>query len=180
MKTQHGFSLFELVVVAVVIGILASVGLEYYSQAIEESHRVGVEAQASNFTTAVAGVHTQWLLDSVKSRVSRVEIDGLQFYVSKRGWPAHVNVRGTKKKGKKSGKNWESSQNCYDLWISLLQNPTPATVEGNDQWGKYDYHISAVGGEFCRYELTVKPKGSHFFDYVLGTGQVFVTVPPRE
>lgn len=195
MKLQSGFSLLESIIVIVIIGILYSTGLTYYGQKVDHSRRVGIEAQASHFTAAIAGIHAQWLIARPKGGIASVDVDGVTVYLNYRGWPTHTSPQWTESvsgqplssavRVQKSAQQTlaqkpdDSAQHCYQLWNVLLQNPAPVSVEGNQAWGAYDYHISSPSQRICRYELAIAPRGSHFYDYILDTGQIFVTVPPK-
>jgi prepilin-type N-terminal cleavage/methylation domain-containing protein len=167
-----GYSLLEFVVVVVLIGLVAAKGLKYYGQAIDDSRRVGIEALARNFTAAAAGIHAQWLIAGKKSGGRTIDMDNVLIYINKNGWPA-----GTKKTDKASA---NPALNCYQLWQALLQNPTPATVEGIEKRGRRPYHISSMENGRCRYELVAASGVTHYFDYALESGQVFINVPSLE
>ncbi|NIB44391.1 prepilin-type N-terminal cleavage/methylation domain-containing protein [Pseudomaricurvus alkylphenolicus] len=171
MRRQHGFSLFEVVVVTVVIGVLVAIGLEYYTEAMKDSRRVAVETQARNFTAALSSAHAQWYIQSTKGeKISSVEVENRQVFINKFGWPSGGTLT--------SRTEGASAGNCESLWQLLLQNPPPVTTSEKGQLGQRRYHISAADGKTCRYELFTDPRATHFFDYSLVSGQVRVEVPP--
>ena len=161
---QQGFSLLELILVLVVIGILAAKSLEYYNNEMDDARRVGVETLSNNFTAAVGGIHAQWI---VSGKPEQISVDNMPVFVNRFGWPV-------------GGERFQqqSAKACVQLWQTILQNPAQASVEGESDYGSRRYHISALDVRTCRYELVTNDKGSHYFDYSTYTGQVLAVVPP--
>lgn len=60
MKTQHGFTLIELMMVIAIVGILAAVAYPSYTQYIVKSNR----SAALGFMLAVASKQEQYILDA--------------------------------------------------------------------------------------------------------------------
>lgn len=189
-KMDHnnkGFTLVELVLVVTVIGVLSAAGAVYYGKTMDEARRTGVEVMSNRFTAAVALIRGQWIVESTMQlegkvqKTFRVDVDNTAIFLNEFGWPANTD-------GIATGSKDQTAEECYQLWHALMQNPTPATVEGRSSGnatassdreakGKQRYHISQVNGSKCRYELTTRPEGTHFFEYNLRNGQVLVTVP---
>lgn len=174
---QGGFSLLELVVVLVVIGLLAAGGLFYYQDLLKESRRTSMEILAHRFTTATALVHAQWILQgggSHRAPGMLVDVDGIGVYVNERGWPANTD-------GGSARSSDQTDDECRQLWMALLQNPPLATVGSNvpavDEL-RQRFHISQVGGRICRFQLITRDAGTHYFDYNTTTGQVLIHTPP--
>lgn len=53
MKNQHGFSLVELVIVIIVVGLLAATALPRFLQVTDEAKKASIEGVAGGFATAV-------------------------------------------------------------------------------------------------------------------------------
>lgn len=188
-QLQQGFSFLELIAVVVIIAVLAASGLVYYQKALQDARRTGLEMLAHRFTAAVALAHAQWIIQGGYNKAragkrSTVDMDNVTVHVNEFGWPANTD-------GQAAGSGDQSAEECYQVWQAVLQNPALATVEGrsNPQLsqaedprarGRRHYHISQLDGRICRYELVVETLGTHYFDYTLATGQVLITVPPRD
>lgn len=187
MKTK-GFTLLELILVVVVIGVLASASLVYYGRIMDDARRTGVEVLANRFTAAVALIRGQWIVESTMQNEGkvphtyRVMIDNIAIFLNEFGWPANTD-------GASAKSDDQTAEECFQIWQAIMQNPTPATVEGRatgsekeqqsnpESKGKQRYHISQIGNSKCRFELITTPPATHFFEYSLKTGQVLITVP---
>ena len=60
MKKEKGFTLIELVIVIVILGILAATGLSKFMDVTEEAKNASVEGTASGFAAGVMMVRGQW------------------------------------------------------------------------------------------------------------------------
>lgn len=167
---QQGFSLLELALVICIIALLATVWLRYANDAIDDAERAALESIARSFTSSMSSLRGKWKIEQGHSKNGRmVKLDGQPVYVNHRGWP--TNTTGPMRKNAK-----QSPQGCLQLWQAVLQNPTPATLEGQQSRGEERIHISAPDGQSCRYELAAGEPNSHYFDYHLATGRVDVYV----
>lgn len=185
---QRGFTLFEFIVVVVVIGVLAASSLIYYEKTLEGTRRTGVEVLANRFTAAIALVRGQWIVESTiqvsqqPTPTWRVNVDNTAIFLNEYGWPANTD-------GGSAKSNDQTVDECYQVWNGILQNPPMATLEGKgnpsdpadaNNEGKQRYHISARNNSICRFELVSKPRGIYAFEYDLRNGRIITHVPPLE
>jgi MSHA pilin protein MshB len=176
MTNQRGWSRFEWLITVSAIGIVLLFAVTRYLDMAREGRRMGFELLAHHFTAAVAMTRAHWLINRAASNEFFIEINGQGIYMSEEGWPASASPVLI---GREAETQLEKSPAaCQELWQTLLQNPEPATLEGQSSWGQRRYHISRINEHVCRYELVTKERGSHFFDYDVRTGQVMVTTPP--
>ena len=173
LMKQKGFSLLELILVTVVIGILMASGLKYYQGYIENAQRVALETQARNFQSVLYLAKAQWFIAQAKGEVPRkVSLDNVRVSLNDRGW---VYAGGDAKGGQYKAKSpWQ----CLGLWNTVFQNPPPATMNASHR-GDQKYHISVSGGR-CRFELVTNDSASHYFEYSMADGGIKITVPPKD
>lgn len=176
---QVGFTLVELILVIVVIGVLAAASLKYYVDLHEQAVKTGHLTQARYFTAAVQIARAEWLLGrppeeipTAAGKKMAVDLGGTNLYVNEMGWPANSSVE------LDSSSESQTAAECYELWFALMANPMPATIEGLQSLtgakGEHQYHIS-MAHSACRYELVSRLGDDYFFDYDLKTGKVLIS-----
>lgn len=116
MKNSKGFTLIELVVVIVILGILAAVALPRFMNATKDAHRAAVEGAGGALASAVVLVRSQWEINRSKG-VTNPETNVVGFGngdvdVNANGWP--LGTGGT--------------LDCVGLWGALLQGSAPTVA----------------------------------------------------
>ena len=169
MKQQTGFSLIELVIVIVVLGILAVTALPRFLDVTEEAKNASVEGASGGFATGVLLVRAQWEAKgrSKEGGVNTILYDGYRFYLTtptdtevesgliSPGYPIDTGASGTVD----VTPGGLTSQRCLSIWNGLLQNPPKATNDFNEVvTSKNDmkYYVSVDGSgndSVCRYYL---------------------------
>lgn len=171
MKADGGFSSFEFYFVMVVIGLIMLIGLQRYYQLAEQVQRFRFEVIAQHFNTAVYNFRTQWMLAKADgTQQSIIKLEGVDVYFSDSGWPLSVVKNGVVLSS-------TSITTCYQLWMTLLQNPAPISFAGGDAYGSRAYHLSLTNEGFCRYQLVTDIKDEYYFDYSSMTGQIIIHTP---
>jgi MSHA pilin protein MshB len=177
LNHANGYSLFELILVVVIIGILAAGGIRYYLAVQEEALLTGLDSQARVFAGAIHGARADWLLQQRPANVPTepgqklsVNLDGSIIFVNEMGWPANSSTE------LDSSIDSQTAAECYELWFGLMANPMPVTVQGSEnltgERGQHSYHISARSG-VCRYELVSQLlDDEYFFEYNLANGRI--------
>jgi MSHA pilin protein MshB len=169
MQKQTGFSLIELVIVIVVLGILAVTALPRFLDVTEEAKNASVEGVAGGFATGVLLVRAQWEAKgrSKEGGINTILYDGYRFYLTtpsdadmeagliSPGYPMDTSASGTVN----VTPSGLTADRCLAIWNGLLQNPPKATNDFNSVvTSKNDlkYYVSVDGSgndSVCRYYL---------------------------
>ncbi|WP_346347821.1 type II secretion system protein [Shewanella kaireitica] len=136
---QKGFSLIELVIVIVILGLLAATAIPRFLNVTEDAEDVSVEGVSGGLATAVSFVRSQWEVDG--RRNNNVVLDGARVQLDTRfGFPT-----GT-------GGNSATDMNvtrCSEVFNTVLQN-APRNVSATQDARKQRYVVSVepnVGGD---------------------------------
>lgn len=175
---QAGFSLLELTVVVVLIGILAAIGIKYFLDAMDRARATSVEMLAWRFANSASILHAWRSIPlEIESQshgvdgrgVHWVVLEGTTIYLNANGWPATTDSTASPAVGE------QTAGACTQLLNAIMKQPIEHSAGA--QSPNDDYKISAIDGRICRYQLIQNRDDPWFFDYNLETGRVKVSVP---
>ncbi|ABL98670.1 prepilin-type N-terminal cleavage/methylation domain-containing protein [Shewanella amazonensis] len=132
---QQGFSLIELVIVIVILGLLAATAIPRFLNITDEAEAASVDAVSGGLVTAVSFVRAQWEIDGRNN--DYVLLDGTQIGLDKRfGYPTgDNNVSATDM----------TDATCQQVFNLILQS-TPRNVLYTQDARKQRYTVRAIGG----------------------------------
>ncbi len=188
-RGQVGFTLVELVVVIVIVGLLAVAALPRFLDITNEAKKASIQGIAGGFATGVLSARAQWEAQARPSisvdgeSYNSVDYDGVNFWLTRSkdssgtqtgyldGYPLAVNNDDA------SFPTQITDAACIDLMENLLQNPPQVgTVSdaNNDQNIKYSAQADSTNAS-CTY---IQQEGGteHQFVYDAQTGRVMVTL----
>lgn len=186
---QTGFSLVELVIVIVVVGLLAVAALPRFLDVTDEAKKASIEGVAGGFATGVLSARAQWEAEARPSKVDNgetqnyVNYDGVEFWLSRAkeadgsstgfrdGYPLDV----VPNNGKFPTQLTDIA--CINLMENLLQNPPKVdTVTNSKDNSNVKYSAQAfTDSESCVY-VQLEGGTEHKFEYETKTGRVTVTL----
>ncbi|GEA62333.1 prepilin-type N-terminal cleavage/methylation domain-containing protein [Vibrio comitans] len=193
MKRNAGFSLVELVIVIVVLGLLAVAALPRFLDVTDKAKEASVEGVAGGFATAVLSARAQWEAEvrpnvsGSSSNSNYVDYDGSFFFLTstngsaslRDGYPISYFGDNTAPESGTAPTTITDNQTCSDLMNNLLQNPPkvgiPSEVTADSS---YKYEAEKQSNFVCRYTQLEGTQGTvaHYFEYDVSKGSVQVTL----
>ncbi|MDR8522157.1 type II secretion system protein [Shewanella fidelis] len=137
MKQQYqkGFSLIELVIVIVILGLLAATAIPRFLNVTEDAEDASVDGVAGGLATAVSFVRSQWEVDGRNN--DNVVLDGARVYLDTRfGFPTGTSSRQATDM---------TVASCSEVFNTVLQNAPRNVLEGVDARGSR-YAVSVNNG----------------------------------
>ena len=144
-RNSAGFTLIELIIVVVILGLLAAAAIPRFTNIAADAEDASVEGVAGGFASAVAIVRGQWELDGRPSGTgasgagASVMIDEVPVYVDgNRGYPVSAI-------NSSAHANNLTAEDCQSLFQAILQGgPTTATDFGRIERDRY--FVSTAAG----------------------------------
>lgn len=158
MQQQKGFTLIELVVVIVILGVLAAVALPRFMDATDDAHRAAVKGTGGALAAGVALVRSQWELNRAKGTTSNTNVDGFgdgTVDANASGWPIGTATSG-------------DADACVEIWKGVLQGSAPSVATS----GTVDYVAS--GTTTCTYAYSLDGGSTRSIQYDTTTGVVTI------
>ncbi|MGD8743239.1 MAG: prepilin-type N-terminal cleavage/methylation domain-containing protein [Granulosicoccaceae bacterium] len=176
MKTQQGFTLIELVIVIVILGILAATALPRFANVTEQAHTAAVQGAGGGLGTAVQLVRAQWVANGEAAGEDTVADFGAGNVSVSDGGAAAANGWPTGITGEDAITNDAAGDIlCKAVWDNVMQNPPVADTAAADI-ADADYEADASAANTCTYTYQ-NGTGVRTIVYSAATGAVTITTP---
>ncbi|TRX52805.1 prepilin-type N-terminal cleavage/methylation domain-containing protein [Thalassomonas sp. M1454] len=160
IKATQGFTLIELVIVVVLLGLLAVTAIPKFIDLTEQAQDANIEGMAGGFATAVSLARAQWEAEGRQNDGTNnvVDYDGSVLILTaedkangvRPGYPIALE----------GGDTSLSATDCVDIWNNILQQPPLLTSSIDDLNGvdsdSYKYFVTLEGTgaqSYCAYFL---------------------------
>jgi MSHA pilin protein MshB len=164
MRPQSGFTIIELVVVIILLGILAATALPRFMNVDDQAHDSVVSGVMGSLQTGISLYHAQWVAEGRPDPDTALAPFG-GLLVNEDGYPYGTVVNG--------GSDVSTSADCLAIFTGLLQAGHPTLATATDLAG-----VATAAGSNPRSDfVAVGSAGSCTYHYTAATVRSGAEIP---
>lgn len=135
-RSNHGFTIIELIVVIAILSLLAAVALPKFADLTSEARTASLAGVRGGFGAAVQIAHAKWLAGGT-GVAGNVSLDGATVVVNSNGWPTLDTDNAAQ----------DTSSELYGILMSGAVPSNWTTAETTaDEAGTGTYTLAGTGG----------------------------------
>ncbi|AZG35115.1 MULTISPECIES: prepilin-type N-terminal cleavage/methylation domain-containing protein [Shewanella] len=171
---NNGFTLIELVVVIIILGIIAIIALPRFVDLGQDARIASVKTTGGAFSSAITLAHIKWAAMGYSGPADNLAIfsqagtDG-ELDMNQWGYPAQNYPP------YEASPRLNNVNDCLSVWPTLLQDGPSVSSSANKDTS--DYQAQYINPDQCRYYFNLLPLISIYYDS--RNGQVLVDSDPN-
>jgi len=147
MKKQTGFTLIELVIVVIILGLLGAAAIPRFINATDDARDASVEGVAGGFASAVGLVRAEWELSGRPDGATDITYDTIALDVTDTGYPASLS-------GDEDTIADMDVDACQEIFDNILQSsPSSTSVQSTALTYNNERYIVNIDSGLCEYVL---------------------------